>query len=116
MIKEKTLSFGYGDVIVSHTFYPPALTFRQSKSRYKCGSSINFVSAFVGSPITVTFDSMDEYSEFIRSLGKVDSNTSYKFEFKEVTFDFSKYNADSVKMLKHQANAAMFWSLSCAAC
>ena len=62
---------------------------------------------YTGRRLCVEFRSIDEVEMLIRCLKKVDENCEREFTFGGVTFDFTTYNAQSVKVVRHAAELVM---------
>ena len=98
MIVNKTIYFGYGDVAVGSTMSHLIIT--PIKPPQEVGSDIDMGNVeIMGEPIKFTFKAIKKVNELIDTLDAIcpENNT---LVFRGYTFDFSKYNEQSIKVIK----------------
>ena len=116
MIKDKTIIFGYGSVAVSSEMYCNFIAFYEMIRPEVCGTILkpgNIEAAGKGIMIELT---PFTYNEYIEKLEAIDKNFGGIFEFGGYTFDFTKYNINSVEACRNHARRAIakyYMALAC---
>ena len=111
MIKDTTIYFGYGDIIVHNGWY--TLKFIHINNQYPIGFDTTEISATDTeiSHITIDFRTMTSLNDFISKLKDVLLDGMRSFEYNGYTFDFTNYNEDSVEVCIRQAETLVRWLL-----
>ena len=115
MISGNRIQFGYGSVCVGSDPCLCEMHFRQIRPPQECGSYVMSGNAeYIGDRIAIWFN-YNDYSAFSKLLNSVEKREISEFTFKDYIFDFSTYNAESVKVCKkHLAIAIQLHILSLA--
>lgn len=117
MIKDKTLYFGYGDISVGCVFDASCIIFRNIKPPCECGQTISKdlirekSIEFIGEPILILVDDYDVYTLF-KSINEDNKIIHYN----GYTFDFTKYNYESIRVCMDAAKAILDSNLMLLAC
>lgn len=109
MIEGNKIRFGYGDITVLGDPVSSIIEIKQIKPPVNVGTDINFIRdsiEYVGDPIRIKLD-LDSYTTFSNRLCLVENQYKLSFEFNEYIFDFSKFNLDSIAVLKDMAKLAI---------
>lgn len=116
MIEGNRLKFGYGDIAVSGNPFTQKIRFRQFKPPAICGDKlVGSDVEYVGEPVYVTLEDLDDYHALIDLLNDI-GRVAMVFVFKGITFDFIKYNSESVRVCKtkaHEAISSYMMSFAC---
>lgn len=105
MIKDKTLYFGYGDISVGRDIVSSCIIFRNIKPPCECGETItkDLIKEkdieFIDEPILLLVDDYDVYTLF-----KSVNEDNRIIHYNGYTFDFTKYNYESVRVCLDAAN------------
>lgn len=104
-IETKTCFFGYGGIQVSTLFQ--SLILKGIKPPMGAGTRIidhdgNKIGdwEYTGSRVTILFNNLDEVKEICNMIDYIEDNQGGAFEFKGLTFDFTKYEHASVGILR----------------
>lgn len=94
-----TLFFGYGNIIMSANIIGGIEVFVVDKSR-KCGSNADDVDLDICKRYEIPINNMIDYSHLQVKISAVKAGIIRRFRFKNIIFDFTNYNADSVDIVK----------------
>ena len=104
-MKTKTCVFGYGGIHVSvlmqriecYSIKPPlgAGTKILDKDGNKIGDW-----EYTGNQLNVLFNTITEFKEMCSLLSEIETNKGGTFTFKGITFDFTKYEQESMNIVK----------------
>ena len=97
-IENKVIKFGYGDVQIG--FSLNMLIFTWLKTPVEVGSPINkdMNIELLSEPIKFEFNEIEELAKFKRLVESINEN-NLLFTYKDYTFDYSKYNKESINVL-----------------
>lgn len=105
-IEKKIVRLGYGDVQVGHSIY--SLYFRGFKPPIEIGANIteevikNNNIEWLTNKIFLDFKDMQEiftFENLIKQVADNDGENFVQFKFKDLTFDFSNYNRNSISVV-----------------
>ena len=123
MIKDNTVYFGYGTVVVGSRWNQ--MVFREIEPPLEVGTSAdepikNGQVGFTGNREEILFKSYDEIKEF-ENLLQVRVNCNYPnterfFEYKDLVFDFTNWNVDSYQVVKIHIDRIKTYLIGLIAC
>lgn len=99
-LETNTLVFGCGDIVISTVVY--GLMFSQLNKPQQCGKGLNDLEddcECIGE-YPLYFDTYQETLDLLKKVKAITKNKNQIFTFKNLTFDFSYYNKESVRILK----------------
>lgn len=91
-----TLFFGYGNIIMSANIIGGIEVFVVDK----CGSNANDADLNDCNRYEIPINNMIDYSHLQVKISAVKAGIIRRFRFKNIIFDFTNYNADSVDIVK----------------
>ena len=116
MIENNRIKFGYGSVSVGCNPLDRVIIFQQIEPPKKCGELVHPGDAsFIGVSVRIRID-YDDYLEFMKLLNHIEDNHITVFTFKDYIFDFTNYNAESIKVCRKHATGAIHLYLHALAC
>lgn len=116
MIKDNTIYFGYGDILVGSSIY--GLIFESVSNHYKIGTEPSDLNYEVLSVVSIGLLDIFECTIFKEYLNKVLDNEISRFKFKDYYFDFSKSNLDigSIYVCMNKLDKVVRWRCIPLAC
>lgn len=98
MIEGNTIKFGYGDVIVRNRILH--IDIQQVKSPGECGEHpYDGEYEVCGTRVDIELNH-EEYKEYLFLLDAVENRMISSFSFKGWVFDFTNYNAESMRVCR----------------
>lgn len=117
MIDGKVIKFGYGEVCVGVEPLKQEITFQNIRPPQECGTVLyeDIPAERFGEVISIHL-SYDTYLEYKNLLRSVSNKKISEFWFKGYIFDFSNWNAESIRVCMEKADRAMTNYILCMAC
>lgn len=97
MIENNVIKFGYGDISVGNNYQ--YLTLQQFKPPGECGNIVSEKVEYVSEKIYIEM-TYEKYRELTNNLEKVLNRSINSFTCDKYVFDFTNFNAKSIRVIE----------------
>lgn len=99
-MENKTIYFGYGDVVVGN--YLNAIGFTEIEPPVEVGSSLSVettIQTATGPEITIAFNNIESFTDFKNAIKTINGKDCLQCNYNGYTLDFSNYNQKSIEII-----------------